>query len=526
MAKKIKKIQLARRISLGVFFVAFTVLTILHQKVQNMPSVDSLDPFGGIETLFKYIAGGELIKKIMPSNLVLLAAIIVLGVVLSRFFCGWICAFGALQGIFGWIGKKLFKKRHVVPEKLDRALRWIKYPLLAGIVYFTWTTGTLIIRPYDPLAAYAHLSAGIASVWAEFAVGLIILIVVLVLSTLYERAFCKYLCPLGAVNSILGRIPLFRIKRDPTTCISCSKCDRVCPMNVDVSTAKTITSPECIGCMECVTACPTKKNTLYTTLTGKKVKTSTIVIVGLAIYLGALGIGALTGKLDFVGPSLKKQAASGALKIEDIRGSSTWGQLAESFNVSLTELYKAANVDGTKVPADTKLKDTGALIGRTFEPDEARMAVATLLGIPYSGENGTTPSPSVQTGQSVQTDQGALAGPDKVVASNEAAKPATSAGPVAPAAPAASPSNTPETAAPATPPAAPAAPDQVLAVPEGFVLEGTMTIKDIATALNVPETKIIAKLQLPADISVTTPLRDMKDQYGYTMTTLKERFAQ
>ena len=89
--------------------------------------------------------------------------------------------------------------------------------------------------------------------------------------------------------------------------------------------------------MECVTACPTKKNTLYTTLTGKKVKTSTIVIVGLAIYLGALGIGALTGKLDFVGPSLKKQAASGALKIEDIRGSSTWGQLAESFNVSLTE---------------------------------------------------------------------------------------------------------------------------------------------------------------------------------------------
>jgi hypothetical protein len=97
---------------------------------------------------------------------------------------------------------------------------------------------------------------------------------------------------------------------------------------------------------------------------------------------------------------------------------------------------------------------------------------------------------------------------------------------VAPAAPAASPSNTPETAAPATPPAAPAAPDQVLAVPEGFVLEGTMTIKDIATALNVPETKIIAKLQLPADIYVTTPLRDMKDQYGYTMTTLKERFAQ
>lgn len=512
MAKKIEKIQLARRISLGVFFVAFTALTILHQKVQNMPSVDSLDPFGGIETLFKYIAGGELVKKIMPSNLVLLAAIIILGVVLSRFFCGWICAFGALQGMFGWIGKKLFKKRRVVPEKLDRALRWIKYPLLAGIVYFTWTTGTLIIRPYDPLAAYAHLSAGIASVWAEFAVGLIILVVVLVLSTLYERAFCKYLCPLGAVNSILGRIPLFRIKRDSTTCISCSKCDRVCPMNVDVSNAKTITSPECIGCMECVTSCPTKKDTLYTTLAGKKVKTSTIVIVGLAIYLGALGIGALTGKLDFVGPSLKEQATSGTLKIEDIRGSSTWAELAESFNVSLTELYKTANVDGTKVPPDTKLKDTGALIGRTFEADEARLAVATLLGIPYSGENGTTPSASVQPVEAAQTGeavQGAPAVPEKAVEPTKVTKPSTLAEPAA-----------------SVVPAAPAASEGALVVPDGFVLEGTMTIKDIAAALNVSEAKIIEKLQLPADISVTTPLRDMKDQYGYTMTTLKERFAQ
>ncbi|MEN6382328.1 MAG: 4Fe-4S binding protein [Rectinema sp.] len=506
MARKIEKIQLGRRISLGVFFVAFTVLTILHQKVENMPSVDSLCPFGGIETLFKYIAGGELVKKIMPSNLVLLVAIIILGVALSRFFCGWICAFGALQGIFGWIGKKLFKKRRTVPKKLDQALRWIKYPLLVGIVYFTWTTGTLIIRPYDPLAAYAHLSTGIASVWAEFAVGLVILIVVLVLSTLYERAFCKYLCPLGAVISILGRIPLFRIKRESSTCISCSKCDRVCPMNIDVSTVKTITSPECIGCMECVTACPTKKSTLYTTLAGKKVKTGTIVIVGLAIYLGALGVGALTGKLDFVGPSLTDEATKGTLKIEDIRGSSTWEEIAESFNVSLIELYKAANVDETKVPPDTKLKDTGALIGRTFEADEVRIALATLLGISYSGENGTTPSSPVQTVQAVETAQSAPAVPEKIIEPTEAAKPATSAEPVAPVAPAVS--------------------EGALAVPEGFVLEGTMTIKDIATALNVPEAKVIEKLQLPADISVTTPLRDMKDQYGYTMTALKERFAQ
>lgn len=122
MAKRISRIQILHRIVLGIFLVVVTVLTILHQKVQNMPSIDSLCPFGGIETLYKYLAGGELIKKIMPSNIVLIVGVVILGVVLSRFFCGWICALGALQGVFAWLGKKIFKRRFVVPAKVDRVL--------------------------------------------------------------------------------------------------------------------------------------------------------------------------------------------------------------------------------------------------------------------------------------------------------------------------------------------------------------------------------------------------------------------
>jgi len=463
MAKKLSRIQYLRRISLGIFLVAVTVLSILHQKLQNMPSIDSLDPFGGVETLFKYLAGGELIKKIMPANIVLLVAIVVLGIVLSRFFCGWICAFGALQGAFGWLGKKIFKRRFVVPAKLDRILRWVKYPLLAGIIYFTWTTGTLIIRPYDPLAAYGHLSAGLAAVWAEFAIGFILLILTLALSMLYERAFCKYVCPMGAVNAILGRIPLFRIKRESKTCISCSRCDTVCPMNIDVSGAETISSPECIGCLECVTVCPTKKATLVTTLAGKAVKTWKIVALGLAIYLGAMGIGALLGELDFIGPSLTSLAQSGSLAVEDIKGSSTWAMVADSFGIELERLYREAGVDSSKVPADTKLKDTGPLIGADFEADTVRIAVAKIIGVPYAGESGSLAVP---------------------------------------------------------------APASTLIIPAEFVLEGTMTISEVAVALNATDVAVIAKLGLPADIAVDKPLRDMKDQYGYTMPVLKEKFVQ
>ena len=479
MAARITTIQVFRRITLGIILVGLTTLTILHLRMQGIPSIDALDPFGGLETLMKYVAGGEFIKKIEPGTLILFGGIIALGIVLSRFFCGWFCAFGALQGIFGWLGKKIYRRRFTVPAKLDAVLRWVKYPLLVAIVYFTWRAADLVIRPYDPLAAYGHLSAGLAAVWAEFAVGFVMLVVVLLLSMLYERVFCKYICPLGAVNAILGRIPLFRVKRLATTCISCSKCDKACPMNIEVSKAGSITSPECIACMECVSACPTKKNSLVATLGGKAVKVGLIVALGFVIYFGAAAIGAAVGMLKFAAPSLSAQAGAGTLKVEDIKGSSSYEAVAESFGIELERLYREVGIDEKKVPRMTMLKDTGKLAGIPgFEADAVRVAVAKLLGQPYAGEKGDLT--------------------------------ATAQAPAAPASP----------ASPASPAKA------ALVVPADFALEGTMTIAEVAAALKAPAAVVIAKLRLPADIAVDKPLRDMKDQYGYTMPALKEKIKE
>jgi ferredoxin len=465
-------IQIARRITLGFSLAGVTVLSFLHQRLQGIPSIDAIDPFGGLETLMKYAAGGELVKKIEPGNIVLLGAIVALGIVLSRFFCGWLCAFGALQGVFGALGKKLFRRRFVVPPRLDRILRWIKYPLLAVILFLTWRAGELVIRPYDPLAAYGHLSAGLGAAWAEFAVGLVLLLLTLVLSTLYERAFCKYLCPLGAFNAILGRVPIFRIRREQATCISCSKCDQVCPMNIEVSRAAQISSPECIACMECVTACPTKKRTLSPTLGGKALKAGLVVGLGLAIYIGAALIGQGLGMLRFSARTLQEQASTGALKVEDIKGSSTYAAVAQSFGIELERLYREVGVDQRKVPPESMLKDTGKLAGiEGFEADAVRIAVARILGIPYAGESGEA------------------AGAKPAAIEAEGALPA-------------------------------------LAVPADFALEGTMSVADIAKALRVKPEAVIAKLGLPADIPVDRALRDMKDEYGYSMPELKAKIKE
>lgn len=473
--RKIEPLQLARRIVLGVVLVSFTALMYLHQRYPGVPSVDALDPFGGLETLLKTAAGGEFIKKIFPGTLVLFGGVAVLGLAVSRFYCGWICSFGALQGVFGWIGKKIFRRRFEVPRSLDRVLRWLKYPILAWILAVTWTTGTLFIRPYDPLAAYGHLTAGLEELLAEFLVGFIILVAVMVLSMFYERVFCKYLCPLGAVNALLGLVPLFRIKRDAPSCISCSKCDGVCPMNVAVAGADTVTTMECISCMECVTACPTKKNTLKTLLAGKPVKAGIVVMLGFGIYLGAAAVGSALGAMEFVDPPLSARADGGTLEVADIKGSNTWQDVAMAFGIETERLYREAGVSRGKVPEHAMLKETGGYTGEDFEVDTVRVAVARILGIPYAGEDGESPE--------------AAAG----IPGKAAEAPLQESG---------------------------------LRVPADFVLEGTMTVSQAASALGTTPEAVIGKLGLPAGLPRDTPLRDMKDQYGYTMPELKARFAE
>ena len=105
-----------------------------------------------------------------------------------------------------------------------------------------------------PLAA---IDSGIrAALGTLFSWKLGILITVIVLSVLFYRPFCKWLCPLGAFYALLNKVSLFGMKVDKHKCISCGKCAKVCKMDVDVT--KTPDHTECIRCGKCIRACPTK----------------------------------------------------------------------------------------------------------------------------------------------------------------------------------------------------------------------------------------------------------------------------
>lgn len=190
--------------------------------------------------------------------------LILLGVLLGRFICGFLCPFGWLQELLHKIPTKKLSTKKLKP------LTYLKYVillfavvLLPAIVVNDLGMGDPFFCKYIcpqgvlegaiPLAA---VNEGIRSALGPlFNRKLIILIVVVVLSVLFYRPFCKWICPLGAFYALMNKVSLLGIKVDEHKCVSCGKCARVCKMDVDVT--KTPNHTECIRCGKCITSCPT-----------------------------------------------------------------------------------------------------------------------------------------------------------------------------------------------------------------------------------------------------------------------------
>jgi ferredoxin-type protein NapH len=75
-----------------------------------------------------------------------------------------------------------------------------------------------------------------------------------------NRAFCKYFCPVTVFLKPASYFSLIRVKADSKKCVSCKKCLKHCPMNVDILNNKynRKNGTECIQCMNCVMNCPKK----------------------------------------------------------------------------------------------------------------------------------------------------------------------------------------------------------------------------------------------------------------------------
>ncbi|MBU1746887.1 MAG: 4Fe-4S binding protein [Chloroflexi bacterium] len=247
------KAQHMRRIVQAAFVAIVAYVGIQHIVIgggpTGAPSFDAFCPFGGIESLWAVLTTGSMLQKTNWSNLVILLATLATALVAGRFFCGWICPFGTVQEWSGRILSLLTGKRLplAMPEAIDRPLRYMKFVVLAAIILATVWAGSLIFAEVCP---YRVLFSGEVTT-----LGLIVLGAVAVGSLVFERFWCKYLCPLGAVLAVFNKITPFKVTCDTAACLTCDKCARTCPMSI-TDRPERIDSIECIRCLECVESCP------------------------------------------------------------------------------------------------------------------------------------------------------------------------------------------------------------------------------------------------------------------------------
>jgi ferredoxin len=86
--------------------------------------------------------------------------------------------------------------------------------------------------------------------------GILVIGVLVLASVFVQGAWCRYLCPYGALLGFFSWLSPTRISRNPDSCVSCGLCDRACMARLAVSQADVVQSPECTGCLDCIAACP------------------------------------------------------------------------------------------------------------------------------------------------------------------------------------------------------------------------------------------------------------------------------
>ena len=159
--------------------------------------------------------------------------------IFGRGFCGYACWTAMVLDFLPY-------KTRVLPRK---NIGWIRYLTFALSFLFVSTLFLLKVGNLERIMFWAFLIGNLA----YYLVGI-------ALAFLFKdnRAFCKYICPVTVFLKPMSYFSLVRIRCDKTKCISCGKCKKICPMDVEMTdnSRKRKNGTDCILCMECVKVCP------------------------------------------------------------------------------------------------------------------------------------------------------------------------------------------------------------------------------------------------------------------------------
>ncbi len=253
------------------------------------PGVEGFLPISGLMGVVDWLYTGAL-NRIHPAATVLLLVFIAAAFLLRKSFCSWICPVGFVSEALARLGRRLLRRNLRPPRWLDVPLRGLKFGLLAFFLWAILGMGRAALHafvesPYNRLADVKMLlffappgRITIAVLGALFAA-----------SVLVQGAWCRYLCPYGALLGFFSWLSPVKVRRLEATCTDCGICDRVCMARLPVSKSVRVASHECTGCLDCVASCPVPRTLTVGT---RRRRLGALEFAALVMLLFGLGYGA------------------------------------------------------------------------------------------------------------------------------------------------------------------------------------------------------------------------------------------
>ena len=231
--------------------------------------------------------------------------VIVMSIVLGRFFCGWLCPFGLYMDLLSRLRSTLHIRYRNLSDRTNRLLCQSRYLIIAVFLVLSFILGaeailgTQIIPetqrgeyifdyfsapfcqvcPMRPLSVLIESGLGfmrfdyvVSQTTGMFyeagfyltSLNVSLLFLITAISFMVRRFWCR-ICPLGGLISIFDRYPPFnrisgiKLTKIEEKCTKCGICKRVCPTQVTKvydDAGGDVTAPDCILCFRCVEMCP------------------------------------------------------------------------------------------------------------------------------------------------------------------------------------------------------------------------------------------------------------------------------
>jgi MauM/NapG family ferredoxin protein len=241
---------------LALFLYPLIVVVYQRASFTQLPTLTSwLFPWDPA-LLLGHLFQRNLVGLVIGAPLTLLALTFIFG----SSFCGWVCPTGTL---LDWIRPLAFWRRGRRKKALFEKNSTLRFALLVSVL-----AGSLVsiklLGIFDPLVIFnrvavslfvnivAFLTSGERAVLSFFS---LLFVAILALELWRPRFWCRSLCPLGALLSLVSRFSLLN-RRVSTACTGCAECRRACPMNAIPKDAHNTDYTQCTFCLECASDCP------------------------------------------------------------------------------------------------------------------------------------------------------------------------------------------------------------------------------------------------------------------------------